>query len=117
MIYTSYFEKIDKLPKDVIPIAICNNIPVGYSGLQYMELAPKFNEPYDSEHFSEYYDEQVLSQLSAINVILDFSRLCYGFNVGENDICLICNRDNQILTQLVSNWLNRNGFMCETWLG
>lgn len=40
-IYTSYFVKINKLHKDVVPVAICGKCPDWYNGYQYKKLAPK----------------------------------------------------------------------------
>lgn len=35
MIYTSYFGKVRKLPKDIEIIAICGKSPAYYHGLEY----------------------------------------------------------------------------------
>lgn len=43
MIYTTYFSKVKKLPKNVIPISICGKAPDSWTGLQYKKLAPKFS--------------------------------------------------------------------------
>ena len=41
----------------------------------------------------------------------------YGFNVGENDIALICYEKPSDFCHrhLVAEWLNQNGFKCEEW--
>ena len=43
MLYTSYFAKLKKLPKHIIPISICGKAPAWYTGLQYKKLAPKYH--------------------------------------------------------------------------
>ena len=89
MIYTSYFAKLKSLPEDVIPISICAKAPDWYKGLQYKKLAPKYDffmkwkETYDNDYYIKCFNEQVLSKLNATDVVLDFSRLSYGFNIGE----------------------------------
>lgn len=123
MIYTSYFAKLKSLPENVIPISICSKVPNWYNGLQYKKLAPKYDffmkwkETYDNDYFSKCFTEQVLDNLNATDVILDFSRLSYGFNIGEKDICLVCYEKPSDFCHrhLVANWLNKNGFRCEEW--
>ena len=41
MIYTSYFTKLEQLPKSIISISICGKAPDWYKGLQYKKLVPK----------------------------------------------------------------------------
>ena len=41
-LYTSYFAKMRKIPKDVVCVAICGKTPDWYSGLTYKKLAPKY---------------------------------------------------------------------------
>lgn len=43
MIYTTYFAKLKSLPENIIPISICGKPPVGYKGLQYKVLAPRYD--------------------------------------------------------------------------
>ena len=59
-----------------------------------------------------------LNKLNATDVVLDFSRICYGYNVGENDIALICYEKPTDFCHrhLVSDWLNKNGFKCDEYL-
>lgn len=97
MIYTSYFAKLKELEShNIIPISICAKAPDWYKGLQYKKLAPKYGffmewkKNHDNDYYIEHFQSEVLDGLDATNVILDFSRMAYGFNVGENDIALIC---------------------------
>ena len=124
MIYTSYFAKIKELERNnIIPISICGKAPDWYKGLQYKKLAPKYGffmewkKNHDNDYYIEHFQSEVLDQLNATEVILDFSRLSYGFNVGENDIALICYEKPSDFCHrhLVAEWLKQNGFKCEEW--
>lgn len=124
MIYTSYFAKIKQLEKNnIIPISICGKAPDWYIGLEYKKLAPKYEffmdwkKNQDNDYYIEHFQKEVLDTLNAIDVILDLSRLVYGFNVGENNIALICYEKPSDFCHrhLVANWLNENGFKCEEW--
>ena len=105
MIYTSYFAKLKQLPDNIIPISICGKAPDWYTGLQYKKLAPKYDffmkwkENHDNDYYIRCFYEQVLNKLNATDVVLDFSRICYGYN-----------------RHLVSDWLNKNGFKCDEYL-
>ena len=43
MIYTSYFDNLKNLPRNIIPISICGQAPDWYTGRQYKKLAPKLS--------------------------------------------------------------------------
>lgn len=124
MIYTSYFAKLKELENhNVIPISICGKSPNWYKGLQYKKLAPKYGffmewkKNHDNDYYIEHFQKEVLDGLDATEVILDFSRMVHGFNVGENDIALICYEKPSDFCHrhLVAEWLNENGFKCEEW--
>jgi uncharacterized protein (DUF488 family) len=124
MIYTSYFAKIKQLEKNnIIPISICGKAHKWYKGLQYKKLAPKYNffmewkKNHDNDYYIEHFQTEVLNHLDATEVVLDLSKLSYGFNIGENDIALICYEKPSDFCHrhLVSNWLNENGFRCKEW--
>lgn len=76
----------------------------------------EWKKNHDNDYYIEYFKSEVLD---ATNVILDFSRMDYKFNVGENDIVLICYEKPSDFChrQLVAEWLNKNGFKCEEWRG
>ena len=124
MIYTSYFAKLKSLPNNIVPISICGKAPDWYTGLQYKKLAPKYDffmewkKNHDNEYYIKCFNEQVLSKLNATDVILDLSRICYCFNVGECDICLICYEKPTDFCHrhLVADWLNQNGYKCDEYL-
>ena len=124
MIYTSYFAKLRELENhNIIPISICGKEPDWYKGLQYNKLDPKYGffmeqkKNHDNDYYIEHFQKEVLDGLDATDVILDFSRMDYGFNVGENDIALICYEKPSDFCHrhLVAEWLNQNGFKCEEW--
>lgn len=123
MIYTSYFAKLKSLPDNIVPIAICAKVPNWYKGLQYKKLTPKYDffmewkETHDNNYYIKCFNEQVLEKLNATDVILDFSRLSYGYNIGEKDICLLCYEKPSDFCHrhLVAEWLRENGFRCEEW--
>ena len=124
MIYTSYFAKLKELENhNIIPISICGKAPDWYKGLQYKKLAPKYGffmewrKNHDNDYYIEHFKTEVLDKLDAADVILDFSRLIYSFNIGESDICLICYEKPSDFCHrhLVAEWLNQNGFKCEEW--
>ena len=124
MIYTCYFAKLKELEDhNIIPISICGKAPDWYKGLQYKKLAPKYGffmewkKNHDNDYYIEHFQKEVLDGLWATEVILDFSRMAYGFNAGENDIALICYEKPSDFCHrhLVAAWLNKNGFKCEEW--
>ena len=123
MIYTSYFAKLKSLPENIIPISICGKAPDWYKGLQYKKLAPKYEffmewkKNHDNDYYIKCFNEQVLDKLDPVDVILDFSRMIYGFNVGEDDICLICYEKPEDFCHrhLVAKWLNDHGISCKEW--
>lgn len=124
MIYTSYFAKLKELENhNIIPISICGKAPDWYKGLQYKKLAPKYGffmewkKNHNNDYYIEHFQKEVLDELDATEVVLDFSRMIYGFNVGENDIVLICYEKPSDFCHrhLVADWLNQNGFKCEEW--
>lgn len=125
MIYTSYFAKLRSLSENIVPVSICGKAPDWYKGLQYKKLAPKYDffmewkNNHDNDYYIKCFQEQVLNKLNATDVILDLSRLCEGFNVGEDNIALICYEKPTDFCHrhLVADWLNRNGVRCEEWMG
>lgn len=124
MIYTSYFAKLNSLPKNIIPVSICAKAPNWYKGLQYKKLAPTYNilmkykQDHDREDYICKFREQILNKLNASEVVFDLGRLAdkdstfYSF-----DICLICYEKPSDFCHrhLVSDWLNKAGFECKEW--
>ena len=124
MIYTSYFGKLNSLPKEIIPISICAKSPSWYKGLQYKALAPtysilmKYKQDHNKEDYISEFQKQILNRLNASKVVFDLGRLAdkdgtfYSF-----DICLICYEKPSDFCHrhLVAEWLNKAGFECKEW--
>ena len=118
MIYTSYFGKLKKLPKDIVPISICGKTPDWYKGIQYRVLAPKWDffkvwkENHDNDYYIRCFKTQVLDQLNPESVV---NRL-YTLSEGK-DIVLLCYEKplDFCHRHLVSAWLRRNGYECFEW--
>lgn len=73
----------------------------------------EWKKNHNNDYYIQHFQAEVLDGLDAINVILDFSRMAYGFNVGENDIALICYEKPSDFCHrhLLTEWLNQNGFV------
>lgn len=119
MVYTSYFAKLNKLPRDIVPISICGKAPNWYDGLQYKKLAPKYDffmkwkETHDNDYYIEHFQTEVLDELNIDKVI---DELGYLMSYDQSkDICLLCYEKPTDFCHrhLVSDWLNKNGIMCE----
>ena len=121
MIYTSYFAKLNKLPKDIIPISICGKAPNWYDGLQYKKLAPKYEffmewkKNHDNDYYVKCYNEQVLNKLNPTNVYNELLHLCTSVKLIEPTICLVCYEKPSDFCHrhLVAKWLTENGYSCE----
>lgn len=125
MIYTSYFAKLKSLPDNVIPISICGKAPDWYKGLQYKKLAPKYDffmewkKSHDNDYYIKCFNEQVLSNINASDVVMELKHLC-GKSLWENPpIALICYEKPSDFCHrhLVAEWLRQNGFECKEWNG
>ena len=116
MVYTSYFAKLKKLPKDVVPISICGKAPAWYTGLQYKKLAPKYSffkvwkETHDNNYYIEHFQDEVLDRLDADKVFEELSVLS-----GGKTFALICYEkpDDFCHRHLVADWLCEHGYRCE----
>lgn len=120
MIYTSYFAKLKKIPKDYIPIAICGKSPSWYKGLEYKKLAPKYNffikwkETHDNDYYIKCFNEQVLNNLNPNVVIEELKHLA-----SSENIILVCYEKPKDFCHrhLVADWLNQNGYETKEWEG
>lgn len=125
MIYTSYFAKIKTLPEGVIPISICGKAPSGYKGLQFKELAPKYDffmqwkVDHDNEHYIKCFNEQVLNQLDCETTVKRLLAMAGNFKGVDYlpSVCLVCYEKPSDFCHrhLVAEWLNQNGFECKEW--
>lgn len=122
MIYTTYFAKLRSLPPDITPISICAKAPAWYSGCQYKRLAPTYDclmdwkRTHDNDAYIARYNKEVLSRLSASQVMIDLRSL-RGKDYG--DIALVCYEKPSDFCHrhLVAQWLSDNGFRCTEWEG
>ncbi len=116
MVYTTYFAKLNKLPANIVPIAICGKAPAGYKGLQYKKLAPKYDffmewkRTHDNAFYVEHFEAEVLSQLNASEVFAELSALANG-----KTFALVCYErpDAFCHRHLVADWLCKHGYRCE----
>ena len=112
-IYTSYFGKLDRLPKNIVPISICGKAPDWYTGLQFKKLAPKYEffkqweQTHNNEYYIKCYNEQVLQPLNVNEIVKELTELGQG-----NDIALICYEKPTDFCHrhLVATWLRNNGY-------
>jgi len=119
MIYTTYFAKLKKLPKDIITFSICGKAPAGYKGFQYKKLAPKYDffmewkRTGDNDYYIKCFKEQVLNKLNADEVISEMIDPHSGV-----DIALVCyEKPNDFCHRhLVAEWLRENGYRCEEFI-
>ena len=136
MIYTSYFAKLKSLPDNVIPISICGKAPAWYKGLQYKKLAPKYDffmkwkYSHDNDYYIKCFNEQVLKNLNAYEVVDNLYDLltdkekflieitnCPSWDNPHVNIALICYEKPSDFCHrhLVADWLNKNGITCKEW--
>lgn len=119
MIYTTYFAKLKSLPESIVPISICGKAPVGYKGLQYKMLAPRYDffikwkETQDNDYYIKCYREQVLSHLKAYDVVNALYNLSGGI-----DVALVCYERPQDFCHrhIVADWLRSNGIECNEYI-
>lgn len=110
-IYTSYFAKMEKLPKDLVPIAICGKSPQWYHGIEYKKLAPKYDffikwkDTHDNNFYIENYYRRVLNPLNFQTVVKELT------DCGKRNVVLLCYESPEKFCHrhLVSEWLRNNG--------
>ena len=77
----------------------------------------EWKKNHNNDYYIKCFNEQVLGDLNAIDVVLDLSRMIHSFNIGESDICLTCYETpvDFCHRHLVAQWLSDNGFPCTEW--
>lgn len=119
MIYTSYFYKMNKLPAEIVPIAICAKAPNWYydgQRLQYKKLAPKYDffkewkRTHDNAYYTTHFLNDVLAPLNASEVVAELTAMAQG-----KSFALLCyERPSDFCHRhLVADWLCKNGYPCE----
>ena len=118
MIYTSYFAQLRNLPEDIIPISICGKAPDWYKGIQFKELAPKYDffikwkQTHDNNYYIEHFQKEVLDELNIGDILIELYTLS-----DDKDIALICYEKPTDFCHrhLVAKWFNENRVECEEW--
>lgn len=106
-IYTSYFAKSKNIPEDIIKISIAGKAPIGYQGIEYKKLAPKYGffmkwkETQDNNFYIEHFNSEVLDTLNAAQVYSELEQLSKA-----KDCVLLCYEkpSNFCHRHLVANW-------------
>ena len=108
-IYTSYYAKAKRIPKNIVRIAISGKSPEGYEGIEYKKVAPKYGffmewkRNHDNNFYIEHFNAEVLDKLNPNEVYEDLERLS-----GGNDCVLLCYEKSDAFCHrhLVADWLN-----------
>lgn len=116
MAYTSYFAKIRKFPKDIVPIGIAVFNPKGYKGLVYKKLAPtpqilnnwKLNK--NEEEYIRCYKHQILDNLDA-NIV--FEELVALSKTNNFALCCYEKSEDFCHRHIVADWFRSNGIVIE----
>ncbi|MBQ8302793.1 MAG: DUF488 family protein [Clostridia bacterium] len=116
-IYTTYFSNVRNLSANIVPISISGKAPIGWKGLQYKKLAPKYSffsiwkETQDNDYYIEHYNSEVLEKLSVDNVVNELITLAEC----SDTIALVCYESPEKFCHrhLVAKWLSQNGYEVE----
>lgn len=106
-IYTSYFAKSNNIPEDIVKISIAGKAPIGYQGIEYKKLAPKYGffmkwkETQDNNFYIEHFNSEVLDTLNAAQIYSELEQLS-----KTKDCVLLCYEkpSNFCHRHLVANW-------------
>jgi hypothetical protein len=119
MIYTTYFAKLRALPKNIVPIAICSKPPVGYKGITYDKLAPKYDffSQWKATGDNDYFIRNYLAKVLAPQKPADIKDELYSL-AGGADIALVCYEKPTDFCHrhLVSVWFHNNGIPCDEYV-
>ena len=112
-IYTSYFGNLEKIPEEIVPIAICLKLPKFYDGKVYQKIAPtagilsrwKANE--DEEEYEEDYKRWVLDKHTQEEVYKEIEGLSKG-----KDVVLLCYEKPHDFCHrhLFAEWMRNAGY-------
>lgn len=133
MIYTSYFGKLKKLPKNVFPVAICASTPSWYTGARYPKLAPDYEKlmqwkcDHNDDDYARCFHQSVLGKLDVIRTADELHMLlpeeariqmqCPVWRSPDWHIALVCYEKPSDFCHrhFVADWLWRGGFKCKEW--
>lgn len=88
MVYTTYYNNLKNLPKNVYPVRICGRNPEGYTGFSYQKLAPKkkffdeWTKNGDNEFYIKHFQKEVLNDLNQYEVL---NEIYNNINFSEKD--------------------------------
>ena len=107
-IYTSYFGNCRNIPEDIVKISICGKAPEWFSGMQYKQVAPKYEffqewkRNKDNNYYIKHFNEEVLNTLDAKVVYKELCELSNG-----KDCVLLCYEKSEDFCHrhLVAAWL------------
>lgn len=116
MIYTSYFAKSSKLPKDTLPISIACKSPLGWRGISLLALAPtptilkNYKTNQDIGQYKKQYNREILSKLKPDAVVQQLDAIARY--TGKSSVCLFCweGADKFCHRHLVAEWLQEAGY-------
>lgn len=120
VIYTTYFNNLENLPDNVIPISICSKAPDWWTGRQYKKLAPKYDffkkwkENHDNAYYIACFSGQVLSKLNPTEVIGELFR-----DIPDGcTIALVCYEkpDEFCHRHLVAEWFQSVGYVVKEYM-
>lgn len=123
MIYTSYYGKLKKMPKNIEPISISRWKPKGISILSYPKLRPDeellawWKSCSQTEEDKEKYIKEFNKKLNSLDIDIvrkELAKLSCG-----RDIVLLCyeKSDEFCHRHLVSKWFNDHDLECTEWDG
>ena len=113
-IYTTYFDRVGNLPKDIRPISIALKSPKCWRGKEYRKLAPKdsffyeWKKSRDNDYYIKHFNREVLSVLNADVVIKELLELAQG----KEKIALVCYEQPEDFCHrhLVADFLRQAGY-------
>ena len=120
MIYTSYFAKLDTLPKNMLPISISLTQPKGICLQTAAFLKPTwdilndYKQTHDEQKYIDRYNNEILSKLDPVAV--------YNYLTSLNsagDVVLICYESSEKFCHrhLVAKWFRDNAIPCDEFVG
>ena len=111
-IYTSYFNNLNNIPSNIIPISICLKPPLVYCNIiNIKELAPTKDILYQYKMnknkyiYTNRFKTEILDKLNAYGIYIKLQRL-----TNNNDCVLLCYEDKTKFCHrhLVAEWLSKS---------
>ena len=130
MLYTTYFAKVGRLPRNVIPVSICAKPPFWWEGLQYKKLAPSYSilseykKKPDIELYTRRYDFEILSRIDFHRVLDDLQVMIPEWikiqmkepfwRSSDWHIALVCYEKPSDFCHrhIVADWFRKHGIEC-----